>query len=152
VLRGDGDPRDRTSEPGRRAGSAAVDGFSQDADRDEVDAVDVVDDGGGQHTDPLVGATQPAPALTATAAGVGDVPPSRTAEAVAWWRARHPGMPVREICAKVGRSERTVRRILDGFPPKGEHTAGGPGDAVVSPGDAGGHPRRDVNGATVQPG
>ena len=40
--------------------------------------------------------------------GSADVPPVNAAEAVAWWRVRHPDMPVREICERVGRSERTV--------------------------------------------
>ncbi len=84
--------------------------------------------------------------LGATAAGVGDVPPTGTVEAVAWWRARHPDMPVREICAKVGRSERTVRRILDALPPVGQHADGGPTNG--GPADGGGH-RAGVNGAAV---
>ena len=72
-------------------------------------------------------------------------PPANTADAVAWWRARDPDMPVREICAKVGRSERTVRRILDGLAPQSAPVDGRAGDSAP---DAGGH-RPGINGATV---
>jgi hypothetical protein len=42
-----------------------------------------------------------------------DPPPADTAAAVAYWRTQDPTMSVKEICGKVNRSERTVRRILD---------------------------------------
>jgi len=91
------------------------------------------------------GGADPPATVPRAGAGAGDVAPANVAEAVAWWRARHPDMPVREVCARVGRSERTVRRILDGLPPRpvpvdapaGDHAAG-----------AGG-PRPGANGATV---
>ncbi len=49
-------------------------------------------------------------------APVVETPPTDTADAVAYWRAKDPTMSVRDICAKVDRSERTVRRILDRLP------------------------------------
>jgi hypothetical protein len=93
----------------------------------------------------LAASTDP-PAM-GTGVGVDDRPPANTADAVAWWRAHHPDMPVREICAKVGRSERTVRRILDRLPPQSVPVDEYAGDRAA---DAGWH-RAGINGATVTP-
>jgi hypothetical protein len=43
----------------------------------------------------------------------GDGPPADPAAAVAWWRSREPNLSLKELADKVGRSTRTVRRILD---------------------------------------
>jgi len=40
-------------------------------------------------------------------------PPTDTTAAVAYWRRVAPDMSVKDLCDKVGRSERTVRRVLD---------------------------------------
>jgi len=77
----------------------------------------------------------------ATRPSTGDVPPANTADAIAYWRAKDPTMSVRELCAKVGRSERTVRRILDGLPLADQQ----PADSQADPG---GH-RSGANGAAV---
>jgi len=45
-----------------------------------------------------------------------DRPPADPKAAVAYWRASDPSLRPAEIAAKVGRSERTVRRILAGLP------------------------------------
>lgn len=42
----------------------------------------------------------------------GESVPSKTGEAVAYWRAREPTMHPAEIAARIGRSERAVRRYL----------------------------------------
>jgi hypothetical protein len=44
--------------------------------------------------------------------GLDAVPPANPAEAVRWWRAKDPTMSPTQIAARVGRSERTVRRVL----------------------------------------
>jgi hypothetical protein len=141
TRRVDGDPCHRMPDPQLRVVGHASGAVSEHPDPDETDVADVVDDAEGVRAYAPVPATDPASALASTATGVGDVPPSNTGEAVAWWRARHPDMPVREICAKVGRSERTVRRILDGLRPTDQRTDAGPTDVS-------GH-RSGVNGAAV---
>jgi len=45
-----------------------------------------------------------------------DRPPADPKAAVAYWRANDPSLRPAEIATKVGRSERTVRRILAGLP------------------------------------
>ena len=120
-----------------------------DADADDIDP----DDPPGEVDVPagrspgvaLVASTDPLAA--GTGVGADGWPPANTADAVAWWRAHHPNMPVREICAKVGRSERTVRRILDGLPPRPVLVDDDAGDRAA---DAGG-PRPRINRATVTP-
>jgi hypothetical protein len=42
-----------------------------------------------------------------------EVPPENPSEAIIWWRAKDPTLTLSQIAAKVGRSERTVRRTLD---------------------------------------
>jgi hypothetical protein len=54
-------------------------------------------------------------------------------------------MSVREICAKVGRSERTVRRILDALPPADQAA----GDGPPHPQRLRQRQRQGTNGATV---
>jgi hypothetical protein len=142
VPRVDAGTGDRMPALPPRVGSHAVEGINLPTDGDDrVDVVEVVDRPNGPDMQPPVSGRQPASALPSPAPGVGDVPPANTGEAVAWWRARHPDMPVREICAKVGRSERTVRRILDALPPADQRTDAGPADTS-------GH-RTGVNGAAV---
>ncbi len=147
VPRVDAGTGDRMPALPPRLGSHAVEGINLPTDGDDrgggdrIDVVEVVDRPNGPRMQPPVSGRQPAPALPLTATGVEDVPPANTGEAVAWWRGRHPDMPVREICAKIGRSERTVRRILDALPPTDQRTDAGPTDAS-------GH-RTGVNGVAV---
>ncbi len=142
-------------EPGRavRDGNHAVDGGDRDADPDDADPDDARDEAkvevgvgaGRSSAAALTASTDPTATVPGTGVGVDDRPPANTVDAVAWWRAHHPDMPVREICAKVGRSERTVRRILDGLAPQSVPVDGRAGDSAP---DAGGH-RPGINGATV---
>jgi hypothetical protein len=67
----------------------------------------------------------------------GDGPPAGTAAAVAYWRAHEPNLSVKQIAEKVGRSTRTVRRVLDRLP-----------DGVPAAPDSA-DTGRGVNGATV---
>jgi hypothetical protein len=137
--------------PGRalRDGDHTVDSGDRDADPDDADPDDAPDEvevaAGRSPTAALAESTDPPATVPRTGVGADDRPPANPADAVAWWRARDPDMPVREICAKVGRSERTVRRILDGLPPQSappEH------HADAGPAETGGH-RAGVNGAAV---
>lgn len=68
-------------------------------------------------TDPGVA---PAVRPAGDTADIGDqdteVPPDNPSEAVIWWRGKDPTLSLRQIAAKVGRSERTVRRILYSAP------------------------------------
>jgi hypothetical protein len=45
-----------------------------------------------------------------------EMPPENPSEAIIWWRAKDPTLTLSQIAAKVGRSERTVRRTLDSAP------------------------------------
>ncbi len=138
-------------EPGRalRDGNHAADGGDRDADLDDAnpdEAPDEVEVAAGRlSTAALAASTDPTATVPGTGVGVDDRPPANTVDAVAWWRARDPDMPVREICAKVGRSERTVRRILDGLPPQPVPVHEYAGDSAA---DAEVH-RAGINGATV---
>ena len=140
-------------EPGRalRDGNRAVDGGDRDADPDHANPDDARDEAkvqlaaGRSSTAALAASTDPTATVPGTGVGADDRPPANTVDAVAWWRAHHPAMPVREICAKVGRSERTVRRILDGLAPQPAPVDGRAGDSAR---DADGH-RPGINGATV---
>lgn len=72
-----------------------------------------------------------------------EVPPDNPSEAILWWRDKDPTLTLSQIAAKVGRSERTVRRTLDRaaasvVPASAGQPAGG--DAAR---------RRPTNGATV---
>jgi hypothetical protein len=131
-----------------------LDTDADDADPDDTDANDIDPDdpprevgvpGGRSPGVALVASTDPPG--TETGVGADGGPPANTADAVAWWRAHRPNMPVREICAKVGRSERTVRRILDGLSPRPVPVGDDAGDRAA---DADG-PRPRINGATVTP-
>jgi hypothetical protein len=150
----DGAPRvvDDNVAPGR--GWALRDGdhtSDRDADPDDADLDDAPHEvevaAGRSPTAGLAESTDPPATVPPTGVGADDRPPANIADAVAWWRARDPDMPVREICAKVGRSERTVRRILDGLPPRSVPADRRAGDSVP---DAGAH-RPGINGATVTP-
>ncbi len=143
-------------EPGRALPDAnhRVGGGDRDADPDHANPDDANPDdapdeaevaAGRSSTAALAASTDPTATMPETAVGADDRPPANPADAVAWWRAHHPNMPVRDICAKVGRSERTVRRILDGLPSQSVSVHGRAGDRAA---DVGGH-RPGINGATV---
>jgi hypothetical protein len=67
-----------------------------------------------------VGAAAPAPAATVKPPNAhppahphpADTPPADTTAAVAYWRAQDPNLRVTDIAQKIGRSQRTVRRVL----------------------------------------
>src|SRR5207248_11100807 len=42
-----------------------------------------------------------------------EVPPDNPREAILWWRDKDPTLTLSQIAAKVGRSDRTVRRTID---------------------------------------
>ena len=67
------------------------------------------------------------------------MPPDTPSEAIVWWRAKDPALTLSQIGAKVGRSERTVRRIFDNAST----------DALQPPSSPAGPAQPHINGATV---
>ena len=67
-----------------------------------------------------------------------ETPPENPHEAIVWWRIKDPSLTVVQIAGRVGRSERTVRRILEAA------TAAGRSGAAHPPGGG------PTNGAVVQ--
>ena len=72
-----------------------------------------------------------------------EVPPDNPSEAILWWRDRDPTLTLSQIAAKVGRSERTVRRTLDSA--AASVVPASPGQ----PAGDGAAPKRPTNGAAV---
>jgi hypothetical protein len=72
-----------------------------------------------------------------------EVPPVNPSEAIVWWRDKDPTLTLSQIAAKVGRSERTVRRTLDSA--AASIVPAGPGQ----PAGDGTAPKRPTNGAAV---
>jgi hypothetical protein len=104
----------RTPTPRRRCRtcSRGVDGHRGGHTRSETDPARVAVPVGATVTDPpAVVEASPAGALLLDRRPPGSSPTEIVA-AVAYWRAKDPTTSVRDICAKVRRSERTVRRIL----------------------------------------
>jgi len=63
---------------------------------------------------------------------VPDRPPADPKAAVAYWRANDPSLRPAEIAARVGRSERTVRRILAGLPDTADDPADSDGTGATA--------------------
>jgi hypothetical protein len=84
----------------------------------------------------------PAGDMADTGDRTNDVPPQKPSEAIIWWRAKDPTLTLSQIAAKVGRSERTVRRTLDGAP-----ISAAPAEPAEPPSPE--VPRRPTNGAAV---
>jgi hypothetical protein len=72
-----------------------------------------------------------------------EVPPDNPSEAILWWRDKDPTLTLTQIAAKVGRSERTVRRTIDSA--TASVVPAGPGQ----PAGEGATPKRPTNGAAV---
>lgn len=80
-------------------------------------------------------ADAPAAAVDVAAEGTRDAvadqaPPENPSEAILWWRGREPTLTFNQIAARVGRSERTVRRVLDAATPAAPPQPATPEDPV----------------------